>query len=312
MAIDLVAGARATRSGFQIIESVLAGVGRLNRNRRQVRRAVELLGIRDSEMFNYRVAMQHPDHPRGAPHPDDGYAFVSVASEAASRAMERRNFAVTDSIPATLDEGFVLIGSPESELLTSAAFGYTRRDDGLGMKFTGDVLDLPYRWEEDQTNVAATCTRYVPGRDLVTRPNWPIIDNTGTRIRTIAPVVRNDGMLASDFLLITRLPNFLSDIGLQSGRSLISIGGTHGTGTRAIDVLLRDRTALRKIADEVPMGTGAFQILLEAGVIDHNRHNGSVATKVQIRDIRSLERPNWMWDRARSAALAKLQPLDPI
>lgn len=302
MPIDqLAAGARAASGGFQIAESIAAKIGKFRRDRRQLRRATELLGVSSEALFNYRVAMQHPLQLPGTPHPDDAYAFVSVASEAACRAMEKQNFTVAESIPTSLDDGFVLIGSPEAELLTSLAFGYEKKDDGSGMRFTGSVLDLPYRWQEDLAHVSAKCTRIVPGKGEVTRPNWPIIDNTGIRSRSIYPVIQNDGKLHSDLLLITRVPNFFSDIALQSGRTIVSIAGTHGTGTRAIEVLLRDKNALRKIADEIPHGTESFQILLEVGNIQHSIVNGSVATSIVVRDVQCFDRPSWTWDRARNS-----------
>ncbi|CAN5240435.1 hypothetical protein BH11ACT7_BH11ACT7_04450 [soil metagenome] len=306
---DLAVGAKVTRAGFTIAQAIAARVGRFRRDRRQIHHARHLIGINSNQLFNYRVAMQHPMQIPGTPHPDDAYAFVSVASEDACRAMELKNFRVEETLPADLDDGYVLIGSPEAELLTAVMFGYERKPPDGGMKYLGSTIDLPYRWDEDRSNVVATCSRLVPGQGRVTRPNWPIVDNTGTRTSRLYPVVQNNGLLHTDLLLITKVPNYLSATALQSGRTVVSIAGAHGTGTRAVEVLLRDRRCMREIAERVKTDAQAFQILVEVGNVNHHPLNGSVASSVQIRDVRCFSRSNSEWERAGIWASKALQSM---
>lgn len=304
---ELAAGAKAAQGGFQVSKSLLEQIGSFRRGSRHAARARELLGIRAGDLFNYRVAMQHPTQVPGTVHPDDAYAFAAIASPAATDAMRRSNFAVGTAIQASLDEGYVLIGSPEAEMLTAMAFGYERKPDGSGMRFTGSTLDLPYRWNEDAESVEGTCTRIVVGQGPVRRPNWPIIDNTGVRARPIYPVVRNDGLVFADLLLITRVPNFLSAAGMQAGRSLVSIAGAHGTGTRAIEVLLRDRKALKHISEEIPNRTQAFQVLVAASKIDHSAAEGSVARAVEVLDVQCFDRPGYVWESSRKVFMRSFE-----
>jgi hypothetical protein len=97
------------------------------------------------------------------------------------------------------------------------------------------------------------------------------------------------------------VPNFLTTTGLQTGRSLISIAGTHGTGTRAIEVLLRDKQSLKQISEAIPQRTQAFQILIEVSKVTHSEVAGSVAHRVHILDMQCFDRPERSWDSARKA-----------
>jgi hypothetical protein len=190
--------AKATQSGFQL----LGTLGRWFAVRRQksklAREARELLGISNSQLYSYRVALHHPLIKRGSPHPDDLAAFAAVAESEVAEARGKGSLRLLDDVPVALADGLVLIGSPEAEAITSLAFGYQRKTDGSGMRYLGATVDLPYRWEEDQNLVKATCSRIVPGRGRTERPNWPIIDQTGTSARALYPTVGNDGLIYTD------------------------------------------------------------------------------------------------------------------
>ena len=213
---------------------------------------------------------------------------------------------LVDDIVMGLGDGLVLIGSPEAEAVTSLAFGYERRSDGRGMRYLGSTIDLPYRWEENEEVVHARCSRMVPGRGRVERPNWPIVDQAGIRSKMLYPTIRNDGMIYTDLLLITKVPNFLTVESYQCNRSIISVAGTHGTGTRAVGRLLKDDQALRRIATGLAGRTSSFQVLVEAGNISHTARRGSVAGSIVVRDVRTFDLPESGWRDATNHVQGRL------
>lgn len=296
--MELSGAAKATVSGFKI----LGTLGKLVRERRAASRAAsaarDLIGIRRADLYSYRVAMNHPLHARGEPHPDDRAGFCSVADADVARAIARGRLDEVDEVSVRLDDGLVLIGSPEAEAVTRLVFGYVQYASGQGMRYVGDTIDLPYRWQEDPGEVRADCARYVPGRGLVVRPNWPIIAQVDRHPRTMFPTTRNDGLLENDFLLITKVPNFLTVEALHSGRSIISIAGSHGTGTRAIDLVLRSRPMLTEISARLRPDARAFQLLVQATGIEHDPRRGSVAKAVRLIDIQQFDRTDSEWAAA--------------
>ncbi|MGW5011595.1 hypothetical protein ACWEOR_05695 [Micromonospora chalcea] len=295
---ELSGAAKATASGFQLLGKLGSWIKERRNALRLAREAKQLLGLGQPDLYSYRVAMHHPLYKRGDPHPDDLAAFITMAGHDIAEAEEAGTLALLDKVEVALSEGLVLIGSPEAEAVTRLAFGYERRKDALGMRYRGCTLELPYRWEEDRTTVKAEYERFVPGMGRARRPNWPIIDQSRGSPRPIFPVVANTGLLHTDFLLITKVPNFLTSVGYECGRSIVSVAGTHGTGTRSIELMLRDRTLLGQIRAGIPDDAQAFQVLLEATDIQHDAERGSRAKRLRLRDVQVFERPESTWRAA--------------
>jgi hypothetical protein len=253
------------------------------------------------------VALDHPLLVRGEPHPDDRDAFCSVVEPDIVVAMERGWLEETDDISASLDDSLVLIGSPEAEAVTQLAFGYERKTDKSGVYALGNVIDLPYCWLEDPAKVEAQSWKYVEGyHKPVARPNWPVVSNVGGKQRLLFPELRNDGLIATDYLLITKVPNYLTRIGYQSGHSVVSIAGTHGIGTRAVSVLLRDRNVLAAIGRTIPAESRAFQVLLRASSVRHEQGKSSSASRIELIDVQIFDRTDYEWMLA-THAVAKNQ-----
>jgi hypothetical protein len=143
-------------------------------------------------------------------------------------------------------------------------------------------LDLPYRWilSKNEVDDTAVARRFVAGRGMVERPNWRI-SGPG---RIYVPRVDEDGVLMDDYLLVTRVRNYLSRNAIDEGHSITSFGGTHGTGTRALELLFRDKDILSRIAGQLRSRPGAFQMLFRVSDIDHNRTMGSHARKIELVD----------------------------
>jgi hypothetical protein len=108
------------------------------------------------------------------------------------------------------------------------------------------------------------------------------------------------------------VPNFLTPA-YRDGRVLISFGGAHGTGTRAIMVLLHTESALIDIARMLPPTEGrlpeSYQLLLRAHPLKHDPEKGSSPVSVQCIDAVRLEtRANTSyWDDAQQRVVKRLQ-----
>lgn len=300
MPVDLLGAARATPTALSLLGRVRGVLAAARRKQRELDSARDLLGLAEPGSFSYRVGDHHPIYNVGHPHPDDRAAFAAVLGSVVSPSLLAGDVGFQDRIPCRLDDGLVLIGSPEGEPIARLAFGY-RSAGKYGLQYDGDTIDLPYRWEEDARIVQASYSRFVAGRGLVTRPNWPIIDNTGAAPRQRYPKLDRDNLNLSDWLVVTRLPNITSKAAWQSGRSLVSIAGCHGTATRAIELLLRDTRALRAIARAVPPGVDGFQALVEVGDIVHDPTRGSYARKVQLEAVHPITRPAHVWEASVAA-----------
>jgi NAD+ diphosphatase len=244
---EIAGAAKATTNGFQILGRLARFLTERRTRSRAAERGRRLLGVVEPELFSYRVAMHHPLYVRGEPHPDDLAAFTAVAGHALATTAAPDRLVPVDELRVDLEAGLVLIGSPEAEAVTRLAFGYRSNAAAGGMTYQDPSTKLPYRWEEDASRVAAQCGRYVIGRGLVRRPNWPIIDQTGPVERPVFPVVANNGLLYTDLLLVTRIPNFLTRAGCESGRSIVSIAGTHGVATRAVGLLVKDQAEIVRL-----------------------------------------------------------------
>jgi hypothetical protein len=297
--MDMAATAKVSSAGVKMIPAVARWYMDRRRRNQDATYAKGLLGIDDSSLFSYRVAMDHPLQQHGTPHVDDLSAFADIASPSIAHAFPRGWIDYVEDIEADLNEGLVLIGSPEAEALTRLLFGYRKLPERLGVEYRGDVIDLPYRWQEDTRYISAQCQRFVRGKGLVSRPNWPIIDNSGAEPKSLYPAVTNDGFLNSDFLLITRVPNFLTSQAQQSGRFIVSIAGVHGVGTRAVGLVLRNPKVLAEIAAQIGQNAEAFQVLLEARSIFHDPVRGSFAKSIAIRSVRCFARSDSEWSHAR-------------
>jgi hypothetical protein len=186
---------------------------------------------------------------------------------------------------------------------------YTRagtRPNEPGLEHIGETVALPYRWHEDPRSVTTTCGRFVPGAGLVERPNWPLIHalDNGSQA-SFFPLVDRSGLLQSDWLVVTVVPNFLSAAGLASGRTIISVAGVHGTGTRAIANVLRDKKLLVEIDDRLRARPRHFQLVFEITKLRHDARRGSRPTEVRLHAAVSLEQPDEVWRNANELVASR-------
>ncbi|GAA4885568.1 hypothetical protein [Serinicoccus chungangensis] len=242
--------------------------------------------------------MLHPTASVGNTHPDDRIALGSLAGPALRQSLERQ-WREEDFVPVNFEENLVLIGSAGPEGLSRLIFGY--RNNGKFLEYVGTPLDLPYHWVEDEREVRSECLRYQSGGAVTTRPNWGVRSLKGAAGATRFPELDRQHFLASDLLLVSRIPNFLSVT--RSGSTLISVGGTHGVGTRAVSLVTKDRDVVSQILETLrESGTDYFQALLSAEKIHHHEGSGSVATTVRLLDVVPLHFTDLQLEKAFDSA----------
>ena len=283
-------------------------IARFRQRREDIRRARSLLGLQRRGASIYRSDNTHPLYRTGQLHPDNRIALTAAAGHDYLAARSSGGLVVQDDVGGSLADNLVLIGSPTSEGVSQVVFGYEpRQADTEGLVMSAAPLDLPYRMVLDSNAITdgATASRFVPGRGLVTRPNWRIESDTELHI----PTVRSDGLLETDFLLVTRVRNFLSAQAFDQGRFLMSLAGAHGTGTRAVELLLHDRTVLAAIgAATRDLPDISFQALFRVSGIVHDQSRGSHARRIElVGRVHILDDRPQRWDVARSVAQPRAQ-----
>jgi hypothetical protein len=285
------------------------------------RYARELLGLNPAPSLStgYRSESVHPLYPeRGTIHPDNEDSLVYVARPPLQRAHDLRQLTSEENVRVELESDMLLFGSPASEGLSRVIFGYSLafRDDRLPSE--QQPFEMRYRWKLDGDLLRGQpVRRYVRGRsDVSERPPWVIerLDGKG-KVPFYKPAPYRDGPLAGfledDYLLVTKVPNFLTDA-YTDGSCIISFGGAHGTATRAVRLLLNDRPALQDIARRLPPSEGrlpsSYQILLRVHGIDHDPHKGSRPRRIDCLDAVELTPKEHYrtWDDAQRSVAPRL------
>lgn len=298
---------KVSSEGIKVADSIIKWVKLRHQTAQDAKNCLELLGLDRNSDYSFRVGMQHPLMQLGTPHPDDAEAFTSIFTP---KLLKHPDDIITSSkeIYSPLSDNIVAIGSPEAEVLTQILFGYDRIE-GSGLHYSGDTIDLPYRWLENSSEVSTEYLRPGDSGEDQWRPNWPIVSEIGAKQRKLYPEVGKDGRLRSDYLLITRVPNYLGD-GVGLGRSFISIAGSHGIGTKAIKLFVRNKYILAKVWSELggPSNHDSFQILCRANRVVP-RGNSFEATGLELIDVQVIDSSDIKWESAREYATHRMRAL---
>ncbi|GAA3912547.1 hypothetical protein [Actinoplanes auranticolor] len=318
-AVTATAASTAVATHVRAIREVAEELGRLRGRikrsenaRDDIRVAKRLLGFHQRDAVLYRHDNVHLLYS-GTPtmHPDNQHALVAAAGGDYWTARERGTLDVVPHVDARLDDNLVLIGSPTSEGISRIAFGYTCEELGNdSLVQANSPVDLPYRMVLNYSDVpeGALARRYVPGRGEVARRNWRIITET----EMFVPETGTGGWLRTDYLLVTRLRNFLTAEGLAQGHSLLSLSGTHGTGTRAVELLMRDRRILRELAALTEgRSFASFQALFKVSDIEHDPVRGSRARHIELVGSAVIGDEPMRWQTARELVARDVMRREP-
>lgn len=300
---DVPAAAKAVGTSAKVMGGLLSRLREHRAIREKAASFRATLGLDNQRGMSFRVACQHPLLQSGVPHPDDFEAFAHIIGSDLPRWDEVTPVDDDTTIATDFGDNFVLIGSPEAESFTRLVFGYERRTGGA--EYAGGCLPLPFRWEEDPRLIRVKYKRFVGETgQSVQRPNWPIVDQRDGRNRSLFPRLNADNFISDDLLLISKIPNFTSIEAVQRSRFIVSVAGAHGTATRSIGLVLKDRKLLAELHDAVAMSP-YFQILVKAGSITHDPSIGSVASEVSVVDIASLQFTDQELTDARSLLISR-------
>ncbi|MEU6275777.1 hypothetical protein ABZ871_25695 [Streptomyces populi] len=259
----------------------------------------------------FRQHSAHPLFPSGDTiHPDNAAALNAVLSSERDRKKK-----IVPQVWERISDSLVLLGSPTSEGLSRLVFGYqelSERPDCL-IK-SGLASELPFSWNLDGDQIRARAKRWVAGMSEPTsRPNWSI---QGSEKNRFYPDLGGDDFLRSDYLILTKIPNVLVDEDRGSGHYIVSIGGAHGTGMRAIERVLSDKSVLRRIVDDLRIDPedsaswpNAYQVLLQARNIEHDPQRGSFARNVTYIDSRRITETSDWWNSWRNALAPLVEKL---
>lgn len=216
------------------------------------------------------------------------------------------------------ENSLLLFGSPTSEGLSRVVFDYSELPDRDGLASHDRPLDFAYAWNLDPESVGeGEVGRYVPGKGVVRRPPWQISSFKSQGPTSFVPETDSEGMITEDYLLITRMRNFLSPVAQAQGRFLVSFGGAHGTGTRAVACLFNDKRLLREVLETLKAkhreASGqyagipkAYQLLFRVSGIKHTKA-GSIPHRLELADAVILGDDDSKWDLARRRVAPRLQ-----
>lgn len=165
-----------------------------------------------------------------------------------------------------VENNFCFFGSPTSELITRRVFDYEIEQDGHGdgykyLRYRGRFFEPRVHWLLDIKTVSCEPTTFRPvpgknssrGNDISERPNWGVMVQDFANPKWPARDIRESfkNYLITDYLVITRIPNFLSSNALASGKVIISIAGAHGLGTMAVADLLKNEHLIKQVAKQL-------------------------------------------------------------
>jgi hypothetical protein len=250
---------------------------------------------------SFRLSDSHPTLvPNQAPSADLKAFIALVGSEFVEAIGDPATYSELDA-GADIEEDLVLFGSPESETFTRHLFGYQYSSQGDKVVHL-DRLPLPFRWDEDPTSVVVRCLHYRAGGAVAVRPNWPLVHCK--QDRRIFPLL-NEGFLAEDYLLITRIPNYATVRAHQSGRAILSISGLHGIGTSAIGLVLGSSDIANQIAEMAEHNIW-FQAVIKVTSIGHDEVNGSRPESIQMNHLVGLEISDAALEAARQSLVDEI------
>lgn len=312
--LDVTVALRAIRELTETVRSLGSYVGTARQQAAEVREAKQLLGLSEPAGEAYRSDAVHPLYTPGELHPDNAAALLAASSDLGFNRTVQRDEIQVD----VADNSLLLFGSPTSEGLSRVVFDYAELPDRDGLASLDRPLDFAYAWNLDPESVGTgEVGRYVPGKGVVRRPPWQIASFRSKGPRQFVPETDSEGMITEDYLLITRIRNFLSPEAQAQGKFLVSFGGAHGTGTRAVTCLFKDKRLLRQVlealkakhreaSDQIAGIPKAYQLLFRVSGIKHTEV-GSLPSSLELVDAVVLGDDDSGWDLARRRVAPRLQ-----
>ena len=118
--------------------------------------------------------------------------------------------------------------------------------------------------------------RYTGGK-IHKEQNYPIITPSGLMHSNVA----EDGWIEESYLIITRMPNLSNEMAWNQKKDLLIFSGTHGTGTRAIELLFKEKAVLKDILDEIGESKYFQSLLLVPEIIHDDKKHDSLPSNIK-------------------------------
>lgn len=258
-----------------------------------------------------------------APHPDNLIAKDTLSSVLGWYDQELREDDSGALLGSGRDGGVNVFGGPNSTSFTSAVWEFS--GEGRHMKRDPTNAALPLRWwgisDDDDPRIPADyrlnylrSDQPTPPKDYWSFAPYPFIDQrTGERLAPdpdadIEPVKPNRPRLcsvANNYLLITKLPNFL----LGGSGNIVVFEGNNGIGTRAAELLIAPESLEQLQHVKSRVGTKPFQAVFKA-TAPQRTAQGDRFTKLSYYDCQDLDiRPD-QFAAAREKVEARLRKIN--
>jgi hypothetical protein len=246
-------------------------------------------------------------------HPDNRAAGISLLDGLGLRADSSDE--TWPSLDTPVEYSMALIGGQNSTPLTRVVFESEGPSDYELERRSEPLLPLKYYGIANKARISDDRVGWrMQGVGEVASYNWPylVVDPHGKELGRLTPVpgeelleVRNGNaiervpVLASNYLLVTRVPNFLTPAFNRRVQrtnpggwpSVTIFGGSHGVGTRGLELLTAGANVevLEELASSIRDAI-AFQAMFEVSDIDLQKDEGfHRANSIQLLDVAVLD-----------------------
>lgn len=187
---------------------------------------------------------------------------------------------------------FVCAGSPLSNFMSRVVMQYDSKsndpEDGL-VRGNEPILETRYEALHDSAYVFREFgwTARKLKSQVHRVPNWSIRDVVTRSV--YVPKLQGPemaGRFATDYLLVSVVPNILDEQSFERGRKIIILGGTHGIATRVSQLLFADKVLLRQLSERVK--TPYWQALLEIDSVDYDNTGEAHPASIRLVDVAAV------------------------
>ena len=211
-----------------------------------------------------------------------------------------------DAFLVDVSRNIVCLGGPTSNELAQLVFEYEGDHPYRLIRSKTPIFDR-WNWSyivnEEAIAARASAWKADPSGGQYEVSNWGI-DECG---HSIWPLMEQD-LLVSDFLLITRIKNFLDLPAFQRGKHITIVGGAHGVGTVGVALLLRAKGAVDEISRR--RSSEEFQVLVELADMAKVRDEYALeARRIVSLEVADLDIPDSMYQEARERMSSRIQQL---
>lgn len=223
-----------------------------------------------NENFSFVPGTAHRIH-KGRIHPDDKKA-ASTLERIGLSGVENLEIVNNLFFPENIQGNIVALGSPATNALTTGIMQYRpflKKPEHGFFRENKTFFDLPFEYYMNGKQLLKDNRIYKRRvlHDLKVGPNWGIYNNIDNQL--IIPKTSESGILLNDYLLVTVLPNIYELKGVDTDSKIIIFGGAHGTGTKAIELLLSNNKILKKLVRQTK-NIRYWQALIEIDSISYD------------------------------------------